>query len=443
VERRYPIENCKTKIRAEDKPISRLNPLGSHLRLLYLDSKRPAVFLLALYAALIPFDNVLGIGAGGTVTRYLGITVIIMMWVELLVKGQGWVFRPHRVIWGWLTFLVLAASSALWAIAPNETLSSLFTIGGLFLIYLSVAVSPFTGRDYSRITKAIIIGGVIAALVSLLGYLKGITYESSVRGSLILGGRRRADPNHFATSLILPLMFSLQWIFYTNRGRKILGLLAVSAIGLAILLSGSRGGVLGAAVATLLFFWRVRSQIRAHTIVKTIAYVFIAALIFAVYVAPPARLLDRFMPGVVLASGGTGRFSIWSVGWRAFLHRPIVGYGYNNFPYAYDLFRISFNSSGYSLTHAHMVAHNIYLQAFVELGLIGGLLLLFIVWQHWRLIRRLERRNSLAISLEAAFVGVMVTSATLGTLNYKYFWLLFTLVLMLRNATWRHKDAKR
>jgi O-antigen ligase len=417
---------------------SRLKPFS----FLYFVLKRPTVFFLALYAALIPFSNVLGIGKWGSVTRYLGIIVIIVTWIELLAKGRGRILKPPSVALGWLIFLELAGGSALWAVSPSTTISSMFTIVGLFLIYLSVGVYPFTARDYSYITKNIIVGGNIAALASFFGYLNRLTYKNTVRGSLVFGEGRWADPNHFATSLILPLMFSIEWTFSASRGRKIRGLLSAIVIGIAILLTGSRGGFLGVAVATLLFFWRVRSKIQMRTIVKTITFVFIIVLVVVVYVAPPASLFDRFSLSIVLSSGGAGRFTIWQIGWRAFLHRPMIGYGYNNFAYVYDLFRGQFLSGGYYFTLTHRPAHNIYLQTFTELGLVGGLLLLFIIWKHWQLVRRLEQRNSLFITLEAAFVGIMVTSTTLGTLNYKYFWLVFSLILLSANIIRTKKEAK-
>jgi O-antigen ligase len=110
-------------------------------------------------------------------------------------------------------------------------------------------------------------------------------------------------------------------------------------IAVAILLTGSRGGALGAAVAVLLFFWRIRHHISRHRAI--ILFLSVVTLIFFVLTFIPIQhqLFERFRLEEILESRGAGRFFIWQVGFEAFLQRPLVGYGYNNFPYAYDLFK--------------------------------------------------------------------------------------------------------
>jgi len=92
-------------------------------------------------------------------------------------------------------------------------------------------------------------------------------------------------------------------------------------------------------------------------------------LIFFVLTFIPIQhqLFERFRIEEILERRGTNRFFIWQVGFKAFLHRPLVGYGYNNFPYAYDLFK----SAVLGAYLPHQVAHNIYLQTFFELGVFG------------------------------------------------------------------------
>jgi len=392
----------------------------------YVIIKHPVIFPLGLYAALIPFDSVIRLSVGGTVTRYLGILIILAFGANRIIVAKGRLLKPPHVVWGWAMFLVLAGLSTLWAVAPGETLSPLFTIVGLFLIYFLIGIYPFTESDYFHLTRLIIAGGAVAAIYTLVSYLQGIIFQQSARASLILGAGRTTDPNHLATSLILPLLFSFEWGIESRGVQKMLALASAAVIALAILLTGSRGGMLGAAIALFVFFWRIRHRVRWRSIIAVFLGVVLLAGLILSFIPVPHQLIARLNPGTLIESGGVHRFYIWRAGFEAFLHRPLIGYGYNNFPYAYELFRgvVPGNYLPYG------AAHNIYLQTFVELGVIGGLLLLFIVWEHWRLVRSLARRNSLAIPLEAGFVGVMVTSATLGTLDYKYFWLLFTLVVL-------------
>lgn len=404
-----------------------LRNIGLLFALPYVLVRYPVVFPLGLYAALIPFDDVMELSMGGTVTRYLGILVILAFGANRLIIARGRLLKPNRAIWGWLAFLVLAGTSALWAIAPEETISSLLTIIGLFLIYLLVGTYPFTEKDYSKLTRLIIVGGAAAAIFLLAVFLQGTTLSNSVRAGLILGEGRAADPNQLAASLILPLLLSFGWAIESRAGQKVLAIITVVVIVLAIILTGSRGGVLGAVIALLLLFWRIRHYFRrSGLITSTLSIAFVVSCVLS-FTSIPYQLLERFSPSVILASRGVHRFFIWRVGLEAFLHRPLIGYGYTNFPYAYDLFQQTVPGSYIP----HVVAHSIYVQSFVELGLIGGLLLLFIAWQHWRLARNVARQNIHGVLLEAAFVGILAVGATLGCLYYKYFWLALSLIMIL------------
>jgi O-antigen ligase len=395
----------------------------------YVIVRYSIVFSLSLYAALLPFDNLLGLGEAGTLTKYLGILIIITLWANRIIIVRGHLLKPPPITWSWALFLLLAGISGLWAFSPADTFSSLYTLAGLFLIYLSVGVYPFTKNDYSLLTKFVIVGGVCAAAYIILIYLRGITLPQSVRASLIWGAERRADPNHLVTSLILPLLFSLGWLTQPYKRHKIWALISIVVIAVAILLTGSRGGALGAAVAVLLFFWRIRHHISWYRMI--IIFLIVVTLTFFVLTFIPIQqqLFERFSLEEILKSRGASRFFIWHTGFKAFLHRPLVGYGYNNFPYAYDLFK-SAVPGAYRL---NQVAHNIYLQSFVELGMFGGLLLLLIAWLHWRIVNHMTYRSNDGIALEAAFIGILVSSFTLGTLYYKYFWFAFSLIILLIN----------
>jgi O-antigen ligase len=204
---------------------------------------------------------------------------------------------------------------------------------------------------------------------------------------------RRADPNHLVTSLILPLLFSLGWLTQPYKRHKIWALISIVVIAVAILLTGSRGGALGAAVAVLLFFWRIRHHISWYRMI--IIFLIVVTLTFFVLTFIPIQqqLFERFSLEEILKSRGASRFFIWHTGFKAFLHRPLVGYGYNNFPYAYDLFKSA----------------------------VPGI------------VNHMTYRSNDGIALEAAFIGILVSSFTLGTLYYKYFWFAFSLIILLIN----------
>jgi len=404
-----------------------IGPLG----LLHFFARSPVIFPFGIYAALLPFDNVLGLGAVGTLTRYFGIATVVAFLANRLILAQGRFFKPPSVVWGWVAFLFLASFSSLWALSPESTFRGLFTLTGLFLIYLCVGVYPVDKREAEVLKSLIILGGSLAAACTLFLYVQGVTYRESIRASLIFGEERMADPNQLATSLVLPLVLSLERLTRPNSFQKGWAFVSTALVLSAILLTGSRGGGLSAAIATLIFLCRISQKLSKRLVIAT-GLVITAVVAIVVLGFLPQNLLERFKLNVVLSSEGAGRFSIWKIGVYAYLNKPLLGYGYENFPYAYDLFYsqvpISYDPG------IHRPAHNVYLQAFVEMGIIGGCLLLAVFWQHWRLVRRFSRMNPAWAAVEAILIGVLAASLTVGNLYWKYFWLAFSLILVLANA---------
>lgn len=401
------------------------------LSLLYFFIRSPVIFPFGIYAALLPFDSVLSLGAIGTLTRYFGIASIVAFLANRLILAQGRFFKPPSVVWGWVIFLFLATLSSLWALSPESTFRGLFTIVGLFLIYLCAGMYPFEKREVEILKGLIILGGSLAAAYTIFLYVQGVTYGASIRASVVLGEERMVDPNQLATSLILPLILSLEWMTRPNSFQKGWAFVSIVVVFSAILFTGSRGGVLSAAIAMLVFIWRTRKRLPRRSVIGA-GLVIATVVAVLVLVFLPQDLLERFTFEAVLSNEGAGRFSIWKIGINCFLNKPFLGYGYENFAYAYDLLYsqvpISYD------TGIHRPAHNIYLQIFVEMGIIGGFLLLAVFLQHWRLVHRLSRGDPASAAVEAILIGVLAAGLTLGNLYLKYFWLAFSLILVLANA---------
>lgn len=115
----------------------------------------------------------------------------------------------------------------------------------------------------------------------------------------------------------------------------------------------------------------------------------------------------------LLQLGGAGRSDFWSVAIDAFGEKPVLGTGAGTYKFSWDQHR--------SIDMAVHDAHSLYLEAFAELGVIGGLLVLALVgtllWQGyaaWRDSPRGQRDRN------AALFAVMVAFAVSAGLDW--FW---------------------
>ena len=129
---------------------------------------------------------------------------------------------------------------------------------------------------------------------------------------------------------------------------RLLWLAPIGLFGYAVVLTQSRGGLLGLAVAA--FAWAYGRFGWKRTL-------FLAAAL-----APaPALLLSGRLADIGLGKGDTAheRFELWSEGLVALMQNPVTGIGVGEYA---DV--------------AGLVAHNSFVHAYVEMGLLGGSLFL-------------------------------------------------------------------
>jgi len=148
---------------------------------------------------------------------------------------------------------------------------------------------------------------------------------------------------------------------------RFVGMAAVPTLALAMIKTGSRGGIIALAVLALCIpFFAEKKQ-------RTRQIVFLTIGLGAMMLAPHSELAAR-MSSLVSGSdynlsGNMGRWAIWTTGIGLMFTHPIVGVGIGAFPVA------DASASG-----AYVDAHNTYVQIAAELGILGiGALVVMIV----------------------------------------------------------------
>lgn len=382
----------------------------------------PLVFPFALFIVLVPFDNLLGLSSFGTLTKLVAIASGAAL-VLYLVRTRR-VTLPDRSILWWAGYLLWVVCSLLWAIDAPYGASRLATLAELMTLFFAVSLMPMDRAKLGWIVGTIIASGVLAGAYGAYIFHSGI--DVSKNGRLFLANAQTLiDPNQFAAALILPVCLTIVAAVSVRRWSVRLMLLAALLIlGGGIAIAGSRGSLLALAVAFVYLLVRSRKRLALAAVVFTGVG---AAL--AMY----SNVFFRFSNAI--ASGGAGRTNIWKVGLAAFASHPLFGYGYGNFPYAFDRAFAQVSETYY--TRWHRDPHDIIVSTAVELGVVGVVLLLGVWWKQARSLRFIGPTHSLyslRLSIEAAMIGMFVASIFLDTLTTKYFWLLFMLTALTRNA---------
>jgi hypothetical protein len=228
--------------------------------------ERVALVALVAFAALLPFQAV-GLVPLTTFTRFhpadLAAAVGSPAFAWLIWRRRHLVLG-HRVLLAWAALGMVRIVAALFTDAPEAEFSSIARTGLSVLVVGGIAALAVDPIARLRLVKALLIGGLVATVVSLVGY--AVMIASSRVGDGVnwfvfrgpnpvfqdwprLSGTFGHSPQHMAEFLVVVLAFVLAgfdpaW----SARRRWLRPVALGCVGLALLLTFSWAWVGGLAV---------------------------------------------------------------------------------------------------------------------------------------------------------------------------------------------------
>jgi O-antigen ligase len=320
-------------------------------------------FLCVLAVVLVlPIENVFVIPGVGSLSRLAGILLILSAVPAFLGRGY-FQFRRQPVVVMLLALYVLwALASLMWSVDPASTMSYVFTFVQLLILVVVIWQLCVTDRDRLAVQQAYVIGSAIAVFEGVRNFVLGneaVYQRFSVSNT---------DPNDYA--LILALAIPMAWDLFANqRGFvRVLNLLCIPLVLVGIILTGSRGGSLAAAVALLvvpLGFMALDRFGRRTILALLLAGLLAVPFFWGDIVTTVGSNIERISTlGEELSSGTLNdRAIIWDLGMEAFGERPLTGVGGGAFPAAIE------KAAG-----VRELAHNTFISVAVEMGLVGLLL---------------------------------------------------------------------
>ncbi|MFP5218775.1 MAG: O-antigen ligase family protein [Actinomycetes bacterium] len=379
--------------------------------------RRPLHVLLPVYAATVPFGN--GLAVPGlpdsifSASSITGLLLTAVLGVQLVAGRRG----PREVpltVPAWLLFLAVTALTTYWTLSRSVTLESFAVTLVLVALYVAVRMSHVDAAVLARFEAGILAGGLAASLYGLYQLVTG-SFVVGVGGDVRFG-RDLIDPNHLAANLLLPLSVALARGSAPGRVLHRTGYLLLAALLLvSIVLTGSRGGVLG--VGAVLLALALTSARPVRVLASGTAVI---GVIVGLVLAFPTAVNDRLYD-----DGSSGRTGIWKVGLNGCERYCVAGAGWGTFGLVYEEM-LPHTPDASTLRDPRMGAHNIYLGTVVEGGVAALLLLVTALGLTVREAARIPR--ALRAPPVAALAGLLFTSMLLGNLRFKYFWLVLLYV---------------
>ena len=381
---------------------------------------RVPIYLLASYAAMVPFSGLLVTDSGSTITKMLAMVTGGALVLSIIATGK--VAKPSRSLIIAAVLTAYIGATIFWSINPPEALYTFGVHMMLVVLYAAIALYPATPNDAKFVLAASIVGAIGVAAYGAYLFTHG---QSVVETRLFIGWQddtNSIDPNEYAASLLTPIALSLMMFLRSKLDHtKVLWGGAVLLLLYGLMVSGSRGGMI--ALSVILIFIMIRSAYRTQIIAM------LPLVVIGVLMSP---LAGRFVRGDV--TSGDLRFDVWKIGLASLHQYWFNGAGFGNFRDAYVQYYLS-------TPHLKLLwdrpAHSILMQSAVELGVIGLVLVLaFWVAQFFELyyVRGNDRAADVCTALCAGVIGLFVSGISLDIMLSKYTWLAFSLIAFMRNA---------
>ena len=286
------------------------------------------------------------------------------------------------------------------------------TPANTFTVFLSSLFYLFVVLLYSELNEekerliwenSLIIAGLCNGLLVLLEVISFYLAYSSTKPLISIMQELRlvfrpsgwlfVHPNVFAGFLnfVWPIML-IRMIDAPQKRAKLLWALALAFIGIMLIYTISRGGLIGALFGAILLFYRflqrelsknntpqnMVAQFKSYFFAMGLGAAVVLFLVFGIiWRATQSGQFNRFALSAsriltILDGLSSGRGSLWKHAWQALLEKPFIGHGNAGFPIAY------IQSAKPPLVFLPLSAHNLWLNTAVEYGFIGLVIVLLL-----------------------------------------------------------------
>ncbi len=407
---------------------------------------------------------------------------IILIWLVEAWRAKGLIFDPSSLQLPLIGLLLIGviqllpfgsgAGDAMLNVPATNSLTLDPNGTRFFLLHLIIYIVFFaacltfinTEKRLRKVVFLVVIFGAIMAFVAIIQRLASpdliyglrVPFQAVAFGPFI-------NQHHFASFMEMTGGVTLGLIFGKSglQDKKPLLLISVAIMGIALILTSSRGGMIAfiGVIAFVLisnFVARKRdvTDDRADNrtlLQKTLIAAGIGAAILlligsVVFLGGSDALLRGVTMDVAKEDFSNGRLHFWSVAIKIFLNHPILGAGLDAFGVAFTK-----HDTWHGLFRVEQ-AHNEYLQILAETGIIGfGCIPAFIYLLFKKGLRTVTNagsgfRQNVAIGALAGCFGILIHSFfdfPLRTPSNGFFFLLLVAIATVSVKTVSDGDAPR
>jgi O-antigen ligase len=370
------------------------------------------ILLLAMPLSEHPIWSALPGGGGLTVFKYLGLACAVVAIIRIVISQRIPPLLKTSSVW-WMGAYILITTISYFAHGGELTfgptpLASIFSAFTMCFITVTLIDNK---KRLNRVFLVAIGSMGLASLYVIREWQKWHSISADFRG----WGGMSGDPNYFTMGAIMWLPIAVFLARSGNRWERIYSKVATLVILVAVVLSASRGGFIGLSVSLLYLLMRSKRRVRNAILVTVIA-----VPLLTLFPASPLRRLVKPSAGDTQAANI--RLALWGAGLQMVQQNPLSGIGIGQFKPAV---RAYLPDPTYDF-----IAHNTYLEAAAELGVLGLLAFVGMLIASLLALRRVVNgdtsedgyfRNT-ALAMQAGIIAYSVQAFFISTWTERMFW---------------------
>jgi O-antigen ligase len=300
---------------------------------------------------------------------------------------------------------------------------------GINFVYLYIFLLYFMNyqKTKERSYTFLKVWNVISIIFSILCIVGVILYYMGITTTLTFGYRAIGtfeDPNLAAAFLIISLGFGL--VYNNLRQSKKKGLpLNLFIILFALLLTSSRGGVLGLGVGFCLALLVNLTNKGIKQIIKVVIFVMviIMTILLINYIYPlefVTTALNRISNVGSQESGTNLRLLLWKTAFTLWQNNPFLGVGLGQYLPNASLINSSIVN----------IPHNTYLSFLAETGIVGFISFFSLpFYLFYKLFKLVKKGDTISIFLFVSLSGILVQAFTINLENFRCLWIFYAFIL--------------
>ncbi len=393
--------------------------------------------LLAVLALAYPFHYYVK-GLGGEIDTSLGDVVVAIVVIGFSVSLLWDRIAFPRYLGPTAVFMLVAVASLAYPLwAPDSAPSFFSPLAGTLEVVKVAGSAAWMLATYVLLRRGAIRGLRIFATASVIAATAFalVTIQEGLTQQSVRPMGPFENENLYANYLMLnvflaTMLVRLRDIDGRQRGTHVPIWLATPILLVGILATGSRGALVGAALAfPLVIAWPRRSAwSAAKRLSRTLLALVLAAYSVVAFWHANPFIADRL--STMLSGAGPNieeRAHLRDMALEAFFASPVLGIGFHQFPeYAEAV-------HGWKA----QVAHNTYLMVAAELGVIG---LMAFAWLFLSVIRdaiRMDQRLTLAIGrpILAIVAATLIQGFVADVEHYRSLWIAMGILAAITYAT--------